>query len=147
MAIRNCTDSAVFRLHHESYGAPGAGALHWAISPPTRAHLTIAHFTAKFVADANAGDRVISIGRWIGGVHYVVASHASAITAGQTWYLIGSLNARTNNPVSFRYLYFPLPDLPFLHYPEYLSVWFHGVKAGDVFSEFEVDYKLWVFET
>lgn len=144
--MRNSTDAAVFRFFHESYADPGAGAFHWAISPPVRAHLTIAHFTAKFVAGATVGDRVISIGRWTGGVHYVVSSHASAITAGQTWYLIGSLNALPNTANSVRYLYFPLPDLPFIHHPEYLSVYFHGVKATDVFSEFEVDYKLWVFE-
>lgn len=147
MSTRNCTDAAVFHLLHKSYGAAGAGATLWAISPPVRAHLTIAHFTAKFVADANVGDRVISIGRWTGGVHYVVSSHACAITAGQTWYLIGSLNALPNTASSSRYLYFPLPDLPFLHYPEHLSVQFNGVKATDVFSEFEVDYKLWVYET
>ena len=142
--IRNALDESVFQIIPFYAPNPGAGSTNYQFAHSSRTLSTLVLMTMDYTADANVADRIITIGRWASAVFYPLASTAFAITAGQTWKIIASLNVLPNSATSNSYLYIPLPNFPFYPPGFHISLHFENAQAGDQVSNIKWYEKVWV---
>ncbi len=144
--IRNSLDTSVFKISRDYAPDPPAGSVDLQYNSIGRALFSLMHFTAKYVADANVADRIITVGRKTGVNFYPLGSVAYPIAASQTWKIIGSACPLPNTATSSGYLYLPLPDIIFFEPDEWLFFLFEGAQVADQFSDLKLWFKEWVAE-
>lgn len=142
--IRNARDISVFQSEFFTFPDPPPGAPNYQVAHTSRAEGTISLLTLKYAADANAANRLVTIGRWATATFYPFGSTAFPITSNQTITVIGCHNAPANSATSQDYLYLPLPDLPLLDSDYFIAFLFENAQAADQVSNIRVYEKLWV---
>ena len=142
MPTPNSLNDSTFIVQTSHYGAQLAGA-GMVIPRPAASHVQLTHMNFELVADANAGNRLVTVSLELAAHSIILGSSATNHTAGLTFVYIGTQVPLLNMGPPPYYLHIPLPPIRSIQSADTYAINITNVQAGDQLDHIHCRWRVW----